>query len=79
MVRHTFYSAGEDSSRPIDYEVNKSGYYCAAAVPVPSNLSDQFFTVTVEWRNPYGNLPAADYPKLPVRRIFIHSSIHSFT
>ncbi|CAJ0914533.1 9080_t:CDS:2, partial [Entrophospora sp. SA101] len=39
-------------------------YYCAAALPVPPTQLGEF-TVTVEWHNPYGELPASDYPKLP--------------
>ncbi|CAJ0768370.1 6428_t:CDS:10 [Entrophospora sp. SA101] len=64
IIRQTFDPAGEDSSSPIKYEVKKSGYYCAAALPVPPTQLGEF-TVTVEWHNPYGELPASDYPKLP--------------
>ncbi|CAJ0646865.1 5548_t:CDS:10 [Entrophospora sp. SA101] len=42
----------------------KDRYYCAAALPVPPTQLGEF-TVTVEWHNPYGELPASDYPKLP--------------
>ncbi|CAG8590964.1 630_t:CDS:10, partial [Acaulospora colombiana] len=59
----TFQTSNKDQS--ISYDVNKTGYYCVAALSVPVNIFDETFLVTVDWRNPYGELPAADYPKLP--------------
>ena len=46
------------------YKVERTGYYCVAMVPA-GNAST--FEAWVEWRFPYGELPAVDYPKLLVR------------
>ncbi|TPX35005.1 hypothetical protein SmJEL517_g02519 [Synchytrium microbalum] len=43
------------------YQVNITGFYCVAAV----SMADSTFLATVEWDNPYGLLPAIEYPKLP--------------
>ncbi|KAI7892541.1 lung seven transmembrane receptor-domain-containing protein [Mucor mucedo] len=43
------------------YKVEKTGYYCVALVPAGDN---SVFEAWVEWRFPYGELPAGDYPKL---------------
>ncbi|CAG8658058.1 973_t:CDS:2, partial [Paraglomus occultum] len=42
------------------YEIQKTGYYCMLAY-----FSDENFMARVEWKNPYGELPGSDYPKLP--------------
>ncbi|CAG8513671.1 14174_t:CDS:2 [Acaulospora morrowiae] len=60
ILTSTFKVAGKDQS--ISYPVNKTGYYCVAAL---SLLKGGDFLVVIDWRNPYGELPAADYPKLP--------------
>lgn len=51
------------------YKVEKTGYYCVALVPAGNG---SVFEAWVEWRFPYGELPAGDYPKLLV---CIHVSI----
>jgi hypothetical protein len=48
------------------YKVEKTGYYCVALVPAGNGTTFEAF---VEWRFPYGELPAVDYPKLLVKRI----------
>lgn len=71
------------------YEISKSGYYCVALVPV-ENASGQLgkFGAWVEWRFPYGELPAVDYPKLVVSDpvwqmeniyVYKHSHCRSFS
>ncbi|KAI8983711.1 lung seven transmembrane receptor-domain-containing protein [Pilobolus umbonatus] len=45
------------------YEVNKTGYYCVVLIPAVLE-SNTTFEAWVEWKFPYGELPAADYPKL---------------
>lgn len=50
------------------YKVDNTGYYCVSILPANrDNESISTFDATIEWRNPYGNLPAGDYPKLLVR------------
>lgn len=46
------------------YKVEKTGYYCVAMVPAGNGSTFEAF---VEWKHPYGELPATDYPKLLVR------------
>jgi hypothetical protein len=52
------------------YKVDYTGYYCVALVPVTGKegSNDTYFEAWVEWRFPYGELPAADYPKLLVSK-----------
>ncbi|KAI9313110.1 lung seven transmembrane receptor-domain-containing protein [Dichotomocladium elegans] len=53
------------------YKVNETGYYCVTIIP--ANLENETlssFDAWVEWKNPYGNLPAADYPKLLFYGVF---------
>lgn len=45
------------------YKVEKTGYYCVAMVPAGNGSTFEAF---VEWKFPYGELPAIDYPKLLV-------------
>jgi hypothetical protein len=50
------------------YKVDYTGYYCVALVPAAGKEDNgTYFEAWVEWRFPYGELPAADYPKLLVR------------
>jgi hypothetical protein len=51
--------------------VDKMGVYCVRmeAVDEATPQYQQEFTATVAFKNPYGLLPAADYPLLPVRTI----------
>ncbi|KAG9305155.1 hypothetical protein G9A89_010663 [Geosiphon pyriformis] len=44
------------------YEVKKTGYYCVNAISI-NGIGR--FTAILDWRNPYGELPGNDYPKLP--------------
>lgn len=44
------------------YKVEQTDYYCVAVIP----QANATFEAWVEWRHPYGELPAADYPKLLV-------------
>ncbi|KAI8145872.1 lung seven transmembrane receptor-domain-containing protein [Fennellomyces sp. T-0311] len=53
------------------YKVESTGYYCVALLPV--NTEDEtasYFDSWIEWKLPYGNLPASDYPKLLFYGIF---------
>ncbi|KAJ8655827.1 hypothetical protein O0I10_008491 [Lichtheimia ornata] len=53
------------------YKVDNTGYYCVSILPANrDNESISTFDATIEWRNPYGNLPAGDYPKLLFYGIF---------
>lgn len=48
---------------PINYPIKKTGYYCVGTTGYsPSNVK---YTAVVEFRNAYGELPAAQIPKLP--------------
>ncbi|CAM0141076.1 unnamed protein product [Umbelopsis sp. WA50703] len=53
------------------YEISNTGYYCVAIVPV-ENSSGALgkFDAWVEWKFPYGELPAVDYPKLMFYGLF---------
>ncbi|KAI9320583.1 lung seven transmembrane receptor-domain-containing protein [Dichotomocladium elegans] len=47
------------------YKVEYTGYYCVAIIPANlENNTSYYFDAFIEWRLPYGNLPATDYPKL---------------
>lgn len=48
------------------YKVENTGYYCVALVPA-GNDNGTWFEAWVEWKFPYGELPAVDYPKLLVK------------
>ncbi|TGO58233.1 hypothetical protein BCON_0057g00200 [Botryotinia convoluta] len=48
---------------PINYPIKKTGYYCVGTTGYsPTNVK---YTAIVEFRNAYGELPAAQIPKLP--------------
>ncbi|KAI8883935.1 hypothetical protein K501DRAFT_183491, partial [Backusella circina FSU 941] len=49
------------------YKVEETGYYCVALFPTGN---DTYFEAWVEWRFPYGELPAVDYPKLLLYGVF---------
>ena len=58
------------------YKVDSTGYYCVAIIH--ANLEPEEgdrFDAWIEWRLPYGNLPASDYPKLLVR---IQYKVHCY-
>ncbi|KAI9207933.1 lung seven transmembrane receptor-domain-containing protein [Polychytrium aggregatum] len=70
MINQFFQVTGDYSAQPptkVKYYVNQTGYYCAVAFsghnmnagPVNPWLAE------VRFENPYGSLPAVDYPKLP--------------
>ena len=46
---------------PINYPVKKTGYYCVWTY----SMVDKPYRATVEFRNSFGQLPAAQIPKLP--------------
>ncbi|KAG0743501.1 hypothetical protein G6F57_005062 [Rhizopus arrhizus] len=53
------------------YKVDATGYYCVALTSTAStNQTDSFFEAWVEWKFPYGELPATDYPKLLLYGVF---------
>ncbi|KAB5557948.1 lung seven transmembrane receptor-domain-containing protein [Coniochaeta sp. 2T2.1] len=49
------------NSVPINYPITKTGYYCVLTF----GYSSDEFEALVEFRNAYGELPAAQIPKLP--------------
>lgn len=53
----------KDPGLPVNYSVTKTGYYCVGTAPF--HPSDTKYTATVEFRNAYGELPAAQIAKLP--------------
>ncbi|KAK5687205.1 Membrane protein ptm1 [Elasticomyces elasticus] len=48
---------------PINYPVKKTGYYCVGTYAYSS--ADQKYTAVLEFRNAFGELPAAQIAKLP--------------
>ncbi|CAI2163193.1 1817_t:CDS:2 [Funneliformis geosporum] len=65
IVTHFFNASSKGTLKTIRYPIEKTGYYCAVAFPIPFDNKESEYFVTVDWRNPYGELPAAEYPKLP--------------
>lgn len=63
----TFTMTGNQTEMAL-YKVDYTGYYCVALVPA-GNDNSTWFEAWVEWKFPYGELPAVDYPKLLVRWI----------
>lgn len=53
----------KDPGLPINYAVKKTGYYCVGTSAF--SASDVQYKATVEFRNAYGELPAAQIAKLP--------------
>lgn len=53
----------KDPGLPINYAIKKTGYYCVGTTAF--SPSDVTYTATVEFRNAYGELPAAQIAKLP--------------
>ncbi|KUJ22135.1 integral membrane protein-like protein [Mollisia scopiformis] len=53
----------KDPGLPINYGIKKTGYYCVGTTAY--SPSDVEYTATVEFRNAYGELPAAQIAKLP--------------
>lgn len=53
----------KDPGQPINYEIKKTGYYCVGSAGyTPDGVEYQ---ATVEFRNAFGELPAAQIAKLP--------------
>ena len=53
----------KDPGLPINYAIKKTGYYCVGTTAfLPTDVQ---YTATVEFRNAYGELPAAQIAKLP--------------
>ncbi|PQE05590.1 Transmembrane receptor eukaryota protein [Rutstroemia sp. NJR-2017a BBW] len=48
---------------PINYPIKNTGYYCVGTTGY--SPTDVKYTAVVEFRNAYGELPAAQIPKLP--------------
>ena len=53
----------KDPGLPINYAIKKTGYYCVGTTAF--SPADVQYTATVEFRNAYGELPAAQIAKLP--------------
>ncbi|KAH0562693.1 hypothetical protein GP486_002636 [Trichoglossum hirsutum] len=51
----------KDDPQPIKYEVKRTGYYCVGT----HGYSTDTYSAVVVFRNAYGELPAAQIPKLP--------------
>ncbi|KAI9301042.1 lung seven transmembrane receptor-domain-containing protein [Cunninghamella echinulata] len=54
------------------YKIENTGYYCVALIPTTLNTNGNstYFEAWIEWKFPYGELPAVDYPKLLLYGIF---------
>lgn len=53
----------KDPGAPINYGIKNTGFYCVGTTAFsPANVE---YTGTVEFRNAYGELPAAQIAKLP--------------
>lgn len=50
-----------DDPKPVKYIIKRTGYYCVATLA----NSDINYKAAVVFRNAYGELPAAQIPKLP--------------
>lgn len=65
LLNYTLYFNGVynlDTRDPVKVDITQTGYYCIEALSIdPSN---RYFSADVEFRNAYGQLTAADYPKL---------------
>jgi len=53
----------KDSNLPINYGIKKTGYYCVGTASF--SPLDVEYSAMVEFRNAYGELPAAQIAKLP--------------
>lgn len=53
----------KDPGVPVNYGIKKTGYYCVATSTFSEG--DVKYTALVEFRNAYGELPAAQIAKLP--------------
>ncbi|KAL9547696.1 hypothetical protein MBANPS3_006041 [Mucor bainieri] len=62
IMTSTFTMTGNQTEMAL-YKVDSTGYYCVALVPA-GNDNGTWFEAWVEWKFPYGELPAVDYPKL---------------
>jgi hypothetical protein len=47
---------------PYKYYVKDTNYYCVATIAMSEDIH---YNAVVEWRNAFGELNAAEYPKLP--------------
>ncbi|KAF2767674.1 ER membrane protein [Teratosphaeria nubilosa] len=54
----------------IRYPVKKTGYYCLVTNPFSANPDTEEYTAMVEFRNAFGELPAAQIAKLPFYAAF---------
>ncbi|KAF9970947.1 hypothetical protein BGZ73_006187 [Actinomortierella ambigua] len=54
----------EDGAQFFDYVVRKTGYFCVIAWPIQVGDEESEFTGSIHFRNRYGELLGADYPKL---------------
>ncbi|CAG8433805.1 12494_t:CDS:10 [Ambispora gerdemannii] len=57
-------TSGTSETKYTYNKVEKTGYYCVAATKVEEDGGGTFSAI-IDWRNPYGELPGSDYPKLP--------------
>lgn len=48
--------------KPITYQIKKTGFYCVNTKGLPEEVD---YKAAVEFRNAYGELPAAQIAKLP--------------
>ncbi|KAF9999282.1 hypothetical protein BGZ80_007297 [Entomortierella chlamydospora] len=48
-----------------EYQITKTGYYCAMAWPVQVDQGDAYYSGFLEFNNKYGTLAGSDFPKLP--------------
>jgi Lung seven transmembrane receptor len=53
----------KDPGQPVNYEIKKTGYFCVGSAGyTPEGIE---YIATVEFRNAFGELPAAQIAKLP--------------
>ena len=60
IVTHLFDGNSNDT---FEYPINETGFYCVVTGRLDENTQ---YLITVDWQNPFGELPASEYPKLPV-------------
>ncbi|KAI9027434.1 lung seven transmembrane receptor-domain-containing protein [Phycomyces nitens] len=67
----TVFDMKPDKKEVALYTIENTGYYCVVLVPVGSgNENSTYFESWIEWKFPYGELPAVDYPKLLFYGVF---------
>ncbi|KAL1915962.1 uncharacterized protein VTP21DRAFT_6350 [Calcarisporiella thermophila] len=66
IITHAFNLTSGSTDRQLEYSVSTTSYYCAVISLVSGSAN---YRASVRWQQPYGELPASDYPKLVYFRI----------